>query len=95
MSLAVKEILNIGCRQLEECGIADAAIDSKLLYCHLMNITTTQLLLEYQQILSDALCDEYFKLLDIRSSGGETLEYSSFNSGETKLIRCTHVGKPR
>ena len=42
MSLAVKEILNIGCRQLEECGIADAAIDCKLLYCHLMNITTTQ-----------------------------------------------------
>jgi len=69
MSLAVKEILNIGCRQLEECGIADAAIDSKLLYCHMMNITTAQLLLEYQQILSDALCDEYFKLLDIRSSG--------------------------
>ena len=69
MSLAVKEILNIGCRQLEEYGIADAAIDSKLLYCHLMNITTTQLILEYQQILSDALCDEYFKLLDIRSSG--------------------------
>lgn len=69
MSLAVKEILNIGCRQLEESGIADAAIDSKLLYCHLMNITTSQLILEYQQILSDALCDEYFKLLDIRSSG--------------------------
>lgn len=69
MSLAVKEILNIGRRQLEECGIADAALDSKLLYCHLMNVTTTQLILEYQQILSDALCDEYFKLLDIRSSG--------------------------
>lgn len=69
MSLAVKEILNIGCRQLEECGIADAAIDSKLLYCHLMNVTNTQLILEYQKILPDALCDEYFKLLDIRSSG--------------------------
>ncbi|MBR3755714.1 MAG: peptide chain release factor N(5)-glutamine methyltransferase [Firmicutes bacterium] len=69
MSLAVKEILNIGCRQLEECGIADAAIDSKLLYCHLMNVTTTQLILEYQKILPDALCDEYFKLLDIRGSG--------------------------
>ena len=69
MSLAVKEILNIGCRQLEECGFADAAIDSKLLYCHLMNVTNTQLILEYQKILPDALCDEYFKLLDIRSSG--------------------------
>ena len=69
MSLAVKEILNIGCRQLEECGIADAAIDSKLLYCHLMNVTTTQLILDYQKILPDGLCDEYFKLLDIRGSG--------------------------
>ncbi len=69
MSLAVKEILNIGCRQLEEYSIADAAIDSKLLYCHLMNVTNTQLILEYQKILPDALCDEYFKLLDIRSSG--------------------------
>lgn len=69
MSLAVKEILNIGCRRLEEYGIADAAIDCKILYCHLMNITTTQLILEYQKILPDSLCDEYFKLLDTRSSG--------------------------
>lgn len=69
MSLAVKEILNIGHRQLSESGIADAAIDCKILYCHLMNITSTQLILEYQKILPDSLCDEYFKLLDIRSSG--------------------------
>ncbi len=69
MSLAVKEILNIGQRQLEESGIADAAIDSKLLYCHLMNITNAQLILEYQKILPESLCDEYFKLLDVRSSG--------------------------
>lgn len=69
MSLAVKEILNLGCRQLSESGIADAAIDCKILYCYLMNITNTQLILEYQKILPDSLCDEYFKLLDRRSSG--------------------------
>lgn len=69
MSLSVKEILNIGRRQLEESGIADAAIDCKLLYCYLMNITTTQLILEYQKILPDSLCDEYFSLLDRRSAG--------------------------
>ncbi len=33
MSLSVKEILNIGRRQLEESHIADAAIDCKILYC--------------------------------------------------------------
>ena len=70
MSLKVKEILEIGQRQLEEHNIADAKLDSKLLYCHLMNITTTALLLEYQRTLSDEHCDRYFELLDRRSSGG-------------------------
>lgn len=69
MSLSVKEILNIGKRQLEEYGIEDAAIDCKLLYCYMMHITTTQLLLEYQKELPDRLCEEYFQLLDRRSSG--------------------------
>ena len=74
MSLVVREILEIGQRQLEESHISDAKLDAKLLYCHLMNITTTQLILEYQRPLPDHLCDEYFALLDRRSSG-EPLQY--------------------
>ncbi len=74
MSLSVKEILNIGKRQLEESGIADAAIDCKLLYCYLMHVSTAQLILEYQKVLPDSLCDEYFHLLD-RRSAGEPLQY--------------------
>lgn len=74
MSLSVKEILNIGKRQLEESNIADAAQDCKLLYCHLMDITAAQLILEYQQILPDSLCEAYFQLLARRSSG-EPLQY--------------------
>ena len=69
MSLSVKEILNIGRRQLEESDIADAAVDCKLLYCYLMNISSAQLILEYQKVLPDSLCDEYFSLLDRRSLG--------------------------
>lgn len=69
MSLSVKEILNIGLRHLEENQIADAAIDCKLLYCYLMKVTTSQMLLEYQKVLPDSLCDEYFALLDRRASG--------------------------
>ena len=57
MSLSVKEILNIGRRQLEESHIADAAIDCKILYCFLMNVSSAQLILEYQRILPDSLCD--------------------------------------
>lgn len=69
MSLNVKEILEIGKRQLEEYNIADAAIDCKLLYCYMMNINTTAMILEYQKTLDEEHCDEYFKLLDLRSSG--------------------------
>ena len=69
MSLSVKEILNIGQRQLEESGIADASIDNKILYCYLMHIEYSRLILEYQRILPDAQCDEYFKLLDERCTG--------------------------
>ncbi len=74
MSLSVKEILNIGKRQLEEYNIADAAIDCKILYCYLMNVTSARLILEYQKVLPDSLCDEYFKLLDRRCTG-EPVQY--------------------
>jgi len=69
MSLSVKEILNIGLRHLEKSQIADAAIDCKLLYCYLMKVSMPQMILEYQKILPDRLCDEYFALLDRRASG--------------------------
>ena len=74
MSLSVKEILNIGKRQLEEFKIPDADIDSKILYCHLMKVDNARIILEYQRILPDNLCEEYFKLLD-RRSGGEPVQY--------------------
>ena len=74
MSMRVKEILSIGENQLKECGIEDAAIDSKDLYCYMMGIDRSRLILEYQKVLQDAQCAEYFELLD-RRSGGEPLQY--------------------
>ena len=74
MSMRVKELLNIGQSQLEKCGVADAAIDSKQLYCFLMHVPNSKLILEYQRTIDDAQCDEYFKLLD-RRSAGEPLQY--------------------
>lgn len=74
MSLAVKELLNIGKRQLEEYNIADAAIDCKMLYCYMMNVDNARLILEYQRIMNDAQCEEYFGLLDRRCKG-EPVQY--------------------
>ena len=78
MSLSVKEILSLGKRQLEESGVRDADIDSKLLYCYMMNISRTRLVLEYQEILQDMLCDKYFQLIDRRSKG-EPFQYITGN----------------
>lgn len=69
MSLSVKEILNIGKNRLADCNIQDAAIDCKILYCYMMNVTNAQIILEYQKVLPDSLCDKYFDLLDRRCSG--------------------------
>ena len=69
MSLSVKELLKIGKNQLEQAGVEDAAIDCKLLYCHMMKVSSSQLILQYQKILQDSLCEEYFRLLDKRASG--------------------------
>lgn len=69
MSLLVKEILKLGERQLADAGVMDAAIDSKELYCFLMGITNSQMILEYQKTLPDSLCDEYFKVIDRRCEG--------------------------
>lgn len=74
MSMRVKEILSIGENQLKECGIEDAAVDSKDLYCYMMGIDRSRLILEYQKVLQDAQCAEYFGLLD-RRSDGEPLQY--------------------
>ncbi len=74
MSLSVKEILSIGQRRLQEAGVADAAIDSRLLYCFMTGIERGRIFLMYQNTLQDDQCDEYFRLVDERA-GGMPLQY--------------------
>lgn len=74
MSLRVKELLSIGEQRLLRAGIADAAIDHKDLYCYLMHIPRSRLVLEYNNTIQDSLCDAYFSLIDRRATG-EPLQY--------------------
>ena len=74
MSIGVKELLHFGEMQLKEAGIGDAVRDSKTIYCHLMNIPESRLLLEYQNRVPDNLSDRYFELIG-RRAAGEPLQY--------------------
>ena len=74
MSLLVKEMLTMGEKQLMDSDIADATRDCKILYCYMMDIPFSKIILEYQNMLQDRLCEKYFELIDRRSSG-EPVQY--------------------
>lgn len=74
MSLLVKEMLTMGEKQLMDSDIADATRDCKILYCYMMDIPFSKIILEYQTILQDGLCEKYFELIDRRSKG-EPVQY--------------------
>ncbi len=91
MSMRVKEILSIGEKQLKDSGDADAAVDIKWLYCYMMHVDHSKLILEYQKVLPDRQCDSFFQLLDRRSSG-EPLQYII---GSTEFMGLTFRTDPR
>jgi len=68
MSLPLKELIKIGENQLRDAGVADAAIDAKELFCYMMHIDRTRLMLCWQDILQDNQCEEYFDLVARRAS---------------------------
>ena len=68
MSLPLKELIRIGENQLRDAGVADAAIDAKELYCYMMHIDRTRLMLCWQDVLQDNQCEEYFDLVARRAS---------------------------
>ena len=74
MSLLVKEMLTMGEKQLMDSDIADATRDCKILYCYMMDIPFSKIILEYQEVLQYRLCDKYFELIDRRSKG-EPVQY--------------------
>ena len=74
MSLLVKEMLTMGEKQLMDSDIADTTRDCKILYCYMMDIPFSKIILEYQEVLQDRLCDKYFELIDRRSKG-EPVQY--------------------
>ena len=67
MSLALKEIIKIGQRQLEGAGVADAEIDAKELYCYMMGYDRVALVMHWQDVLQDNQCEAYFDLIAKRA----------------------------
>ncbi len=74
MSLLVSELISLGEKRLIESGVIDAKLDSKALFCYMLEIPQSRLVLEYQNIMQDRLCERYFDLIDRRGTG-EPLQY--------------------
>ena len=68
MSLPIKELINIGTKQLRDAGVADAEIDAKELYCFMQHMDRTALMLRWQEVLQDNQCEAYFDLIERRAS---------------------------
>lgn len=66
MSLPVIQLLKLGQKQLEDAGIKDAEIDAKELFCHMMGIDRTGLIMMWQDVLQDNQCEVYFDLVQER-----------------------------
>lgn len=94
MSLPLKELIRIGETQLADAGVADAAIDAKELYCYMMHIDRSRLMLQWQEILQDNQCEDYFELVARRAAriplqhitGTQAFMGLTFSVDETVLI---------
>ncbi len=69
MSLVVKEILQIGERRLAGSHCPSPRVDAELLFCHMLSLDKTQLFLRQPTTIDQDTCEEYFKLIDARSTG--------------------------
>ena len=94
MSLTLKELIKIGQTQLEEAGVADAAIDAKELYCFMMGYDKVALMMHWQNVLQDNQCEVYFDLVQRRAqrtplqhiTGAQEFMGLSFKVNENVLI---------
>ncbi|MCI8608388.1 MAG: peptide chain release factor N(5)-glutamine methyltransferase [Firmicutes bacterium] len=68
MSLPLKDLIKIGENQLREAGVKDAAIDAKELFCYLMHMDRTKLMLRWQDVMQDNQCEAYFDLVAKRAA---------------------------
>ncbi len=69
MSLVVKELLQLGERRLAGSHCPSPKVDAELLFCHMLSLDKTQLFLRLPTTIDENTCEEYFKLIDARSTG--------------------------
>ena len=68
MSLALKELIKIGEKQLADAGVRDSQIDAKELFCYMMGYDKVALMMHWQDIMADNQCEAYFDLVGERAS---------------------------
>jgi len=74
MKLLLKDILNMAEARFTREGCLTPRLDAELLFCHMLKKDKSWLFLHYGDELDDKICEEYFRLVDIRA-GGMPLQY--------------------
>lgn len=74
MNLLLKDILSMAEARFTSEGCLTPRLDAELLFCHLIEKDKSWLFLHYGDKLNDKICEDYFKLVDIRA-GGMPLQY--------------------
>jgi release factor glutamine methyltransferase len=69
MSMMIKELIDLATTRFLCSGCLDPALDAEILLCHMLSCDKTYLFLHYADILDEASCEEYFRLMDIRAKG--------------------------
>lgn len=94
MAMSVKEMLEMGQRNLEGAGIHDAKIDSEILLCHMLHLERGELFLIWSRVMDDSQCNAFFELIDKRATrlplqhitGKQDFMGYEFNVDENVLI---------
>lgn len=94
MAMSVKEMLEMGQRNLEGAGIHDAKIDSEILLCHMLHLERGELFLIWSRVMDDSQCNVFFELIDKRATrlplqhitGKQDFMGYEFNVDENVLI---------
>ncbi len=61
--MTVDSLIEAGCKQLAQAGIADASLDARLLFQHLTAMSRSEIVLNGNRLVDDSTSEAYYRLI--------------------------------